>query len=254
MKIITLNTWGGRAGKEKLLAFFEKHKDTTDIFCLQELWSAPYENLADRVAGGQVIDHRQIMVYGMQEISELLSEHISYFRPHFLDDYGLAMFVKKDLVITEEGEEFVHKHKGYVPDGDLGNHARNIQYVSLEVDGKSLTIINFHGLWNGKGKTDSDDRITQSKNILEFTKNITGDFVLCGDFNLLPETESMKMLESSGLKNLLKKYGITSTRTSYYAKDEKYADYILVTKEIEVRDFKVLPEEVSDHAALFLEL
>lgn len=254
MKIITLNTWGGRAGKEKLLAFFEKHKDTTDIFCLQEIWSAPYEDLEGRAAGGQTIDHDQVMVYGMQEISELLSGHFSYFRPHFLDDYGLAMLVKKDLEVTEEGEVFVHKHKGYVPEGDLGNHARNIQYVSLEVSGKPLTVINFHGLWNGNGKTDSEDRITQSKNILEFTKNISGDFVLCGDFNLLPETESIKMLEASGLKNLIKEYGVTSTRTSYYPKEEKYADYVLVTKEVHAKDFKVLPEEVSDHAALLLEL
>lgn len=254
MKIITLNTWGGRAGREKLLAFFEKYKDTTDIFCLQEIWSAPYEDLEGRAAGGQTIDHEQVMVYGMQEISELLFEHVSYFRPHFLDDYGLAMFVKKDIKITEEGEVFVYKHKGYVPEGDLGNHARNIQYVSLEINNNPLTVINFHGLWNGKGKTDSDDRVNQSKNILDFIKNISGDFVLCGDFNLLPETESIKMLENSGLRNLIKEYGVTSTRTSYYTKDEKHADYILTTKGIAIKDFKVLPEEVSDHTALLLEL
>ena len=37
MKIITLNTWGGRAGEERLLDFFNTHKDDTDIFCLQEI-------------------------------------------------------------------------------------------------------------------------------------------------------------------------------------------------------------------------
>jgi len=42
MKIITLNTWGGRAGKELLLSFFEKYRDDADIFCLQEIWSAPH--------------------------------------------------------------------------------------------------------------------------------------------------------------------------------------------------------------------
>lgn len=254
MKIITLNTWGGRAGKEKLLAFFEKYKNTTDIFCLQEIWAEPYESLEGCVVGGKPLAHDQIMVNGMKNISELLSDHISYFRPHYFDNYGLAMFVKKDLVVVEEGEEFVYKHKGYVPDGDIGNHARNIQYVSLNVDGKSLTVVNFHGLWNGKGKTDTDDRIGQSKNILEFTNNTLGDLVLCGDFNLLPETESIKMIEASGLRNLIKEYGITSTRTSYYDRNEKYADYVFTTKGTEVKDFKVLPEEVSDHAALFLEI
>lgn len=49
MKLISLNTWGGRAGKEELLAFFERYQDI-DIFCLQEIWSAPYNDM-DRAAG-----------------------------------------------------------------------------------------------------------------------------------------------------------------------------------------------------------
>lgn len=253
MKIIVLNTWGGRAGKKKLLAFFEKYKDMTDIFCLQEIWSAPVESLEGRSAGGRALSYEETMSHGVEEISKILPDHISYFRPHYLDHYGLAMFVKKDLVVTEEGEEFVHKYKGYLPDGDLGNHARNIQYVTFSVDDKPLTVINFHGLWNGKGKNDSEDRIIQSKNILAFTKRISGDFVLCGDFNLSPETESLKMFETRGLINLIREYRITSTRTSHYTKDEKFADYVFTTKGINVKDFKVLQEEVSDHAPLFLE-
>ena len=77
---------------------------------------------------------------------------------------------------------------------------------------------------------------------------------MCGDFNLLPDTESIKILESSGLRSLIKEYNITSTRTSFYTKPAKYADYILVTPGIEVKDFKVLTDEVSDHSPLFLEI
>lgn len=254
MRIITLNTWAGKASKKKLLEFFEKHKNTTDLFCLQEIWSAPPEDMKWKNAGGAKFAPEQTMMYGVKEISELLSDHNSYFRPHFLGKYGLMMLVKKNLIVVEEGEEFVHKHKGYNPESDAGNHARNIQYVTLNINDKPLTVINFHGLWNGKGKTDSEDRINQSKKILEFTKNLSGDFVLCGDFNLLPETESLKMFEDSGLRNLIKEYGIISTRTSHYTKDVKYADYIFTTKGLNVKDFRVLPEEVSDHSALLLEI
>jgi len=70
MKLISLNTWGGRAGKEKLLAFFTAHKNT-DVFCLQEIWSAPYEHLEGSSAGGLSIDHSNIMTSGLQEISTL---------------------------------------------------------------------------------------------------------------------------------------------------------------------------------------
>ena len=57
------------------------------------------------------------------------------------------------------------------------------------------------------------------------------------------------------MRNLVKEYEITSTRTSFYKKSEdKHADYIFVSNGIEVKDFRVLPEEVSDHSALYLEI
>lgn len=251
MKLISLNTWGGRAGKEGLLTFFDKHKDV-DIFCLQEMWSAPYEHLEGHSAGGMPIDHSKVMVHGVQEVSALLSNHHSYFRPHLLEDYGLLLFVKKTWNVLEEGEVFVHKHKGYVPDGDVGNHARNIQYVTLETPVGARTIINFHGLWKGGGKADSEDRLLQSDRIAEFLKSLQNPFVLCGDFNLLPDTESLKKLEDMSLRNLIKENGITSTRTSFYDKPAKFADYALVSKGIEVKDFKILPDEVSDHSPMYL--
>lgn len=254
MKIISLNTWGGRAGKEGLLSFFKEHKDDTDIFCLQEIWSAPYSHLEGYKAGGKEIDHSEIMVHGLQEISELLSDFVPYFRPHYGDHYGLLMLVKKDVEVKVEGEIFVHKHKGYVPEGDFGNHARNIQFITTESNGSPLTIINFHGLWNGQGKGDSEDRLNQSNKIREFIETLQGNVVMCGDFNLLPNTQSIKTLEDIGLKNLIKETGVTSTRTSHYTKPEKFADYTFVSKDIEVKEFKVLPDEVSDHSPMMLKI
>lgn len=254
MKIITLNTWGGRAGKELLLSFLSEHKENIDVFCFQEIWSAPYEHLDGHDAGGNKINNEKTMVYGMQEISKLLSDHKSFFYPHHLENYGLMMSINKNIAVSEEGEVFVHKHKGYIPTGDVGKHARNINYIKTSLNDKPLTIINFHGLWNGMGKGDSDDRLEQSKNIINFLKTLEGEIVLCGDFNLLPDTESLKMFEDFGLRNLIKEYGVTSTRTSYYKKPEKFADYIFVSKGLDVKDFKVLPDEVSDHSPLFVEL
>lgn len=255
MKIISLNTWGGFAGKEALLDFFRTHADT-DVFCLQEIWAAPYEHLEGASAGGRELKNEQIMVYGKQEIEAALPDHRSYFRPHFEDHYGLLILVKKSLTILEEGERFVHRDKGYKPEGDIGQHARNIQYVTVAAENGPVTIINFHGLWAGKGvgKIDTPERLIQSERLAAFLMERTEPLVLMGDFNLLPDTESLAMLEKAGLKNLIKEYGITSTRTSHYTKPEKYADYALVSPTVTVRSFEVLPDEVSDHAPLKLEL
>jgi endonuclease/exonuclease/phosphatase family metal-dependent hydrolase len=252
MKLISLNTWGGRAGKDKLLAFFAANKDV-DVFCLQEIWSAPYEHLEGHSAGGLSIDHSNIMTYGLQEIVALLDSHTAYFKPHHLDNYGLLMLVRKDLDVISEGDVFVYKERGHIPEGDVGLHARNVQFATIATKNGNRTILNFHGLWNGGGKGDSEDRLLQSDRIIQFMKTLSNPYVMCGDFNLLPDTQSLKKLEDFGLRNLVREYGITSTRTSFYTKPEKFADYALISDEIAAKDFKVLPDEVSDHSPLYFE-
>ena len=51
----------------------------------------------------------------------------------------------------------------------------------------------------------------------------------------------------------MKETGVTSTRSHYYTKPEKFADYILVSPDITVVDFNVLPDVISDHLPLVLE-
>jgi endonuclease/exonuclease/phosphatase family metal-dependent hydrolase len=138
--------------------------------------------------------------------------------------------------------------------GDIGDHPRNLQYVILEHASGRIAIANIHGLWNGKGKTDSPERIIQSEYIVKFVRSQTCPTVVIGDFNLLPDTESVKLLEASSLRNLIKEYGINSTRTSFYKKTETFADYAFVTSDIRVKQFSVLSDEVSDHAPLLLEI
>ena len=60
--------------------------------------------------------------------------------------------------------------------------------------------------------------------------------------------------ENLDLRDLVQEFNISSTRTSYYTKEPKFADYIFISKNIDLKDFKVLPDEVSDHAPLYLEI
>ena len=113
MQIISLNTWGGRAGRDGLLDFFRRYGSETDVFCLQEVWSAPHEHLDGVMAGGVPIDHNNVMSYGLQEISETLSDFEPLFHPHFGDNYGLMMLVNKKWHIQNSGEVFVYLHKGH---------------------------------------------------------------------------------------------------------------------------------------------
>ncbi|HEY4502437.1 MAG TPA: endonuclease/exonuclease/phosphatase family protein [Candidatus Paceibacterota bacterium] len=245
MKIITLNTWGGRVSKE-LMDFLSKNQDV-DVFCFQEIYHRATHVHVEQ--GG--IDPNLTLFDDMEKV---LPNHVGYFRPNYIETYGLAMFIKKGLQVELEGEYYVHRHRGYIPEGEASNHARNIQVVVLKTNEGKLNIFNFHGLWNGDGKTDSEDRLNQSKKLAEYIMQFEGAKILCGDFNLEPQTESLKLIENLPMRNLVKEYKITSTRTSYYTKKVRFADYMLVNDDVKVIDFKVLPDEISDHSVLKLEI
>ncbi len=241
MKLEVLNIWGGRITKE-LLAHISKQSSTIDIFCFQEVFNNGAPNLDSQ---------RSSVMDIFERIRARLPEHTGYFDQGQLNEEGLAIFIRSSLNITMHGDVVVHRKRNSLIGNDATTLPRIIQYVEIEVRGKKYTVVNFHGLWNGQGKTDSPARLQQSKNIKAFIDSCKGEKILCGDFNLKPDTKSMAILEQ-GMKNLIKDYGITSTRTLIYDKPEKFADYVLVSKGIKVKNFEVLDDTVSDHAPLML--
>lgn len=248
MRLICLNIWGARAGADVLLKFLSQHQET-DIFCLQEMWNGGEHTRFD-VAAGRNMEGVEFRL--LEKVSAVLPEYAVYFVPQYCDFFGLAILSKKTLPVVQQGSFYVYKQEGYVSPEDIADHARLIQYLTVETPEGLRTIMNFHGAWQAAGKGDTPDRKLQSENIVRFTKSLTHPFVVCGDFNLLPTTDSLRMLEEAGMRNLITEYQITSTRTSLYPKSIRYADYVLVSDGISVEDFHLLPEEVSDHAAISL--
>ena len=241
MKLISLNLWGGRV-YEPLLCFLRENSEKVDIFCFQEVYHNATNSMSDEA--------RQPRLNLFTELQRLLPNHIAFFRPSIQNVYGIGIFIHKKINVLHEGEVVIHSNPNYPGQG--GNHSRNLQWIECNAKGQVYSILNVHGLWNGKGKTDTEDRILQSQRIKIFMSTIYNLIVLCGDFNLHPETESLKMLEENMI-NLIKTYGVTSTRSHYYTKEEKFADYILVSSDIKVTEFKVIQEPVSDHLPLWLE-
>lgn len=239
MKLITLNIWGGQV-YSPLLEFIASHREI-DIFCFQEVYHRAQERVSD--------DDSKISFNIFSEIHSLLTEHHAFFRP-VVKDYGIGIFIKKGIDIIAEGEISIYDNPNYRGRGP--SHSRNLQWVKYHINHKVRTIMNVHGLWNGNGKTDSPERITQSQKIRNFMDSIDTPKILCGDFNLRPDTESVKILEK-GMQNLIQTYNITSTRTSLYPKKERFADYIFTSPEISINAFEVLKAEVSDHSPLLLD-
>jgi endonuclease/exonuclease/phosphatase family metal-dependent hydrolase len=239
MKLMTLNIWGGHI-KKPLLEFVNSHRDI-DIFCFQEV----YSNASTKIS----TEDREVSLNIFLELQSILTEHNAFFRPVVDGIYGIGMLVKKDIDVLDEGEVLIHDNPNYSGRGPT--HSRNLQWLQYKSENVIHSVLNVHALWNGQGKTDTPARIAQSKKIQEFISTIKTPKILCGDFNLRPDTESIKLIEN-GMNNLITKYNIQSTRSSLYPKEERFADYIFVSPEVTINSFEVLNMEVSDHLPLLL--
>ncbi len=252
MKLITLNTWGGRA-LYPLMAFFRNYKDQADIFCLQEVRNSTQEVVNSR--------HPDQHLHG--SLFDTISTELYNFNgsfaafPEDLHKMSVASFWQPDVKVKTIDNFVVYTPERPQEIGNTIFSARRLQYLVVESGNKEILIADYHGLWNNGPKTDTPERIEQSLKIKNFLNEYPGPKILCGDLNLLPETKSMRILEE-GMRNLVKDYQVQSTRTPLYRHyhnpaEPNFADYILVSPEIVTRKFEVLPEIASDHAALFLE-
>jgi endonuclease/exonuclease/phosphatase family metal-dependent hydrolase len=237
---LSLNAWGGIVGQPLLHRI--KTWGTFDVLWLQEVPNGS-TNATDW--SGQ--QNRQLF----RDITRILPHHRGYFVPVQGGVWGIAMFVRAGIVeVLDHGAVFVHRWESAHDGGDALSIGRAVQWMHVRLGGKTCTFLNFHGLWSPEGKGDSPERDVQSGKIIEFARMIEGPFLLAGDFNYLRTNRSLAVLvDELGLTDHIQKNGILSTRTSYYTKPDKDADYLL-TKGVGVSDFRVLPDQVSDHAPL----
>lgn len=243
MKLITLNIWGGQIYKP-LINFLKTNSDI-DIFCLQEVFNNP-----PGIPSAVQTKTARLDIYS--DIKKILSDHNGYINPAQDNEESQAIFVKKSVQFEKIEEFFVYRWKNAMENADPSTYGVLVQQLGFLLDGKVFTVFNLHGHWVPKHKLDNPARIEQSTNIKKVMNKIDGAKILCGDFNLEPETESMKILEK-GMRNLVTENGIQSTRTSFYTWPVKFADYILVSPQVKVKNFEVLKDEVSDHSPLLLE-
>ena len=253
MKLISLNIWGGKV-YEPLMSFIGREAETTDIFCFQEVFHTTTEKT-------EFNGYRLNM---FSELTSKLSEFNAFLAPaqdkfmlpqNFVDfdlSFGLAIFVRKNLKASVDNM-FVYGKRNSMVQGQPETFPRNIQHISLKASGKVLTVFNYHGLWKLGNKSDTPERLAVSEVIKTHMDSHKGGKIICGDFNLLPDTKSVAILEVNML-NLIKKFGIQSTRSRLYTKDSlKFADYMIASKGIKIKSFEVPNITVSDHLPMVLE-
>lgn len=256
MKLISLNIWGGKIYRP-LINFIKKHSQDTDIFCFQEVFHTT----------SQTREQAGFRLNLYHEFENILNKHQGFFAPtldnyivgsfqtHFIDfnlSSGLAVFINKKLSLLSHRDIFIYGSRNSFDPTDFNSLPRNIQYINFVSQDKKFTVCNLHGLWIRGTKDDTPSRIRQSKQVLKLLKKQAGKKILCGDFNLNMDTQSIKLLESDMI-NLTKKFHIPTTRNKFYPGPEKYADYTFVSRDVNIKSFEVPKIDVSDHLPMILE-
>ncbi len=266
MKIICLNGWGGKM-HDALLPYL-KHEQP-DILCLQEVVHSPATSESELTYrdGDHVLPQRTNF---FADVCAVLPSHAASFCPaaqgilwdgdtSVPSQWGLATFVSRDLPVIGQAQGFVHKTYG--TDG-YGDHPRSRSAHVVRVHdhemGRSVTVGHMHGLRDLRGKMDTAERKAQAQAMLALFDSVVQEddiAVICGDFNVEPESETLALMRQAGFEELVTSRNFPGTRTAQYLKPGRFADYMLVRGYDGTAEFDVIyTPEVSDHCPLVLTL
>jgi endonuclease/exonuclease/phosphatase family metal-dependent hydrolase len=266
MKIMCLNGWGGTLYAE-IIAYLAAAQP--DVLCLQEVIHSPTTDrdwLTYR-DGDHVLPQRANF---FREVAEALPDHAATFCPAAQGPlwdgdipvpslWGLATFVRHAIPVIGQAQGFVFGD--FTADG-FGAHprARNAHGVRLHdaATGTNVCVTQMHGLRHPNGKFDTPERAAQVRRLLNYANQLSrpGDIrIVCGDFNVARESETLDYLRRHGFAELVTERGSGGTRSSHYPKPERFADYMLIDRPEAVLRFDVIyTPEVSDHCPLVLEI
>ncbi len=264
MKILSLNTFAATFF-ETLMAFIKEQQGSTDIFCFQEILTTTQAELTTIPSGKRA--------NLLMELSKLLTGFQVFYAPaqDGIEDnadiiagvqLGLTIFVRKTLTVSDSGNFFIYKTLNSYAHPDPSTWPYNAAFVGLTVNDKPLTICCLHGVSEPGHKLDTSDRLAQSQTVIDFLNARPGNKIIMGDFNLLPKTESIRMFEKAGYRNLISEFKISTTRGTlhkqfhpeYAGNFQEYADYTFVTPGIIVTSFAVPDVPISDHLPMILEI
>lgn len=259
MKLLNLNI-GIKISNTKQVADFIK-KENADIVAIQEIVRHLEDGVLEEYKSksgvesevGEIYPHR---FFGPLWVTDAFRKDGKIHRA-FGGHIEQGNEILSKVPIVEATNEHYYKTYAYALDWTnwkQEDHGRALQVVEIKVGDKRLQVLNIHGIWTEDKKGD-DRTIKQCEFVVNAAKRKQLPTIITGDFNLSPTTDSIKLINNS-FTNLIEKYKIKSTRPDF--KDEidtgrNVVDYIFVSGDIKVKDFKVIDTDITDHLPMMLE-
>lgn len=263
MKLISLNVALFEPNNPKLVPFLKK--EHPDITCFQEVTRSLEDKVNTRFISKDSIDGAisnlkfsffgPTNVFGEINMKDFHGVESFHFNPKGLLEMG--NYTKSKYKILKAQSIFLEGNLTYniSQSGWPDEQGRAILMVDLSINNdSSLRIINYHGIWT-RNKKGNPKTYEACNKILDFASAFEGNVIICGDFNLLPDTPSMKIFQRTFI-SLIDHFNIKTTRplsNELNGNGRNVVDYIFVDKKIKVKSFKVLNKDVSDHLPLVLD-
>jgi endonuclease/exonuclease/phosphatase family metal-dependent hydrolase len=241
MKIIQLNIWGGKLGLQ-IIDFLQREKP--DFVCMQEV-----NDLGGRAGYKFFATLDEIKEEASFKEAAMSASYSSRYMERELK-YGNAVLSKFPL----ESAKTIFTRGEYMRNFDVtkdDGNIRNLQVVTVKINGSVLNILNHHGHHVPGTKAGNDETLRQMRIIADVIDSLEGPVILCGDFNLAPDSKSISILNDK-LTNLSIKHGLKRTYNQFSVVNE-VCDYIFVNDRVKVRHFGMSEDLISDHKALILE-
>lgn len=144
---------------------------------------------------------------------------------------------------------------------DLNDHPyerRTCAVARIQIENSILTVATTHKSYSS-GFIEDQDKIAETKKIINFIEKEKWNLILTWDFNLAPDSDSVRMI-----LQYLQHVGPDCSQSTWTTKPFSFMgfeenelkwrlDYIFVSKKIKVLSSTIIPTEYSDHLPIFAE-
>lgn len=227
LQILSLNLEHGLLLDDLLRYIRDKSQDVS-VFCFQE--SYEIRDVLEETLRGTFSGY-----------------HVS--KPTTDEVFRVSTYVRKEITVEAKDALFE-------TDPDMGVALRCTMRMA---DGTRFAVTNVYGVPQPGHKLDTPERLLLTRELIAQGRESDSPRVLIGDFNLLPEAQSIREFVGQGYRDLIDEFRIPTTRNErawkrYPDNPQLFADYAFVRGESMAYDLAVDDVTVSDHLPLRLEV
>jgi len=261
MKLICLNVAIFEANNSLLKKFISEQN--ADFVCLQEITRALQSSVKNEYITKDMVDQSTPLLthffFGPNSVMGDFEQKNFHGKEVFSFKFGGLMefgnYTKSQYKIVKAQNVFVQNCFTFTTDASKwpDEDFRAVLVTDHVINGKKLRILNYHGVWT-RNKLGNEKSLIANKIINDLALQAEGEVIICGDFNLFPNTPSMMLFEKHFI-SLVDEFSIKTTRPAtneLNTQKRNVVDYIWVSKGVNVKDFKVIESNVSDHLPLVL--